>query len=337
MNTSRLQAEQYRKGILAGDRVVLAKAITLMESTLPGDQQLAGEVLDTIIGDTGNSLRIGITGAPGVGKSTFIESFGKSLILSGNRVAVLTIDPSSQVTGGSILGDKTRMQELARDPHAFIRPTASGHTLGGVASHTRETILLCEAAGFEIVIVETVGTGQSEVAVKNMVDFFLLLIQPGSGDELQGIKKGIVEMADAIVVTKADGPNINVARATQADFQHAVHISGTQRPGWTLKVLTCSSTDKNGLNEIMDTINLFREKLAESGYLAHNRKEQNLSWFKDYFLSLLSLDPARFIHVTAKEHALRSMISSSEISARNAAEQLLEAYHQAIRDSSPRP
>ena len=219
----RLQLNDYKEGILAGDRIVLARAITLIESALPEDQQLAGEVLDTVMAHTGNSLRMGITGAPGVGKSTFIESFGQTLIRAGKKVAVLTIDPTSQITGGSILGDKTRMQELANERGAFIRPSPSGQTLGGVASHTRESILLCEAAGFDYIIVETVGTGQSEYAVKHMVDFFLLLIQPGSGDELQGIKKGIVEMADAIAVTKADGDNTKAAKATRVDFQHALH------------------------------------------------------------------------------------------------------------------
>ena len=207
-NSSRLTAEGYKKGILGGDRVILARAITLMESALTEDQSLANEVLDSVISYSGNSIRLGITGAPGVGKSTFIELFGKSLTTRGRKIAVLTVDPTSQITRGSILGDKTRMADLARDPRAFIRPSPSGHTLGGVAAHTRETILLCEAAGFDTIIVETVGTGQSEITVKNMVDFFLLLIQPGSGDELQGIKKGIVEMADAVVITKADGDQL---------------------------------------------------------------------------------------------------------------------------------
>lgn len=329
--------EQYRKGILAGDRVVLAKAITLMESTLPGDQQLAGEVLDTIIRYTGNSLRLGITGAPGVGKSTFIESFGKTMIRSGKKVAVLTIDPSSQITGGSILGDKTRMQDLAREPQAFIRPSPAGPKLGGVASHTRETILLCEAAGFNMIIIETVGAGQSEVEVKNMVDFFLLLMQPGSGDELQGIKKGIVEMADAIAVTKADGKNINAAKGTLADFQHAIHMTQPQRSYWTPKVVACSAINLNGMNEIRDMIDEFREKTSASGYLEASRREQNLSWFKDQFLFLLSLDPVRWTSVNEMERSLKSLISSGNISPRKAAQQLLNAYHQAIRNSDSPP
>lgn len=278
MNSSRLQLKEYKKGILEGDRVVLAKAITLIESTLPKDQDLADEVLDTIISFTGNSLRIGITGAPGVGKSTFIESFGKTLIDSGKKVAVLTIDPTSQITSGSILGDKTRMHELAKAPRAFIRPTPSGHTLGGVAAHTRETILLCEAAGFEVIIVETVGTGQSEIAIKSMVDFFLLLMQPGSGDELQGIKKGIVEMADAIAITKADGDNIKPAKATQADFQHALHMLQPQPSGWIPKVVTCSALNFTGLEEILTMIEAFKKQLLSSGHFETNRQNQHTSW-----------------------------------------------------------
>ena len=327
----RLQLDDYKAGILAGDRIVLARAITLIESALPEDQRLAGEVVDTVMAHAGNSLRMGITGAPGVGKSTFIESFGKTLIQDGRKVAVLTIDPTSQVTGGSILGDKTRMHELAKEPRAFIRPSPSGQTLGGVASHTRETILLCEAAGFDYIIVETVGTGQSEYAVKNMVDFFLLLIQPGSGDELQGIKKGIVEMADAIAVTKADGDNIKTARATRADFQHALHMQQAQRPGWTPKVVACSSVDGTGLSELRDLAEDFRHQLSASGYFATNRKDQNTAWFRDHFHLLLSLDPKQFPYVLEKEQALKELVRTNTISPRKAASQLLEVYHQAIK------
>lgn len=331
MNPSRLQLEEYKEGILAGDRILLARAITLIESALPEDQQLAGEVVDTVMAHAGNSLRMGITGAPGVGKSTFIESFGKSLIHAGKKVAVLTIDPTSQMTGGSILGDKTRMQELANEPRAFIRPSPSGQTLGGVASHTRETILLCEAAGFDYIIVETVGTGQSEYAVKNMVDFFLLLIQPGSGDELQGIKKGIIEMADAIAVTKADGHNIKAAKTTRIDFQHALHMQQAQRSGWTPKVVACSAIDATGLSELRDLADAFRNQLSASGHFAANRMEQNKAWFRDHFHLLLSRDPKQFPQVIEEEHALNELIRTNHISPRQAARQLLEVYHQAIR------
>jgi LAO/AO transport system kinase len=334
LNTSRLSVDAYKKGILAGDRTVLAKAITLMESTLPGDQQHAGEVLDAVIARAGKSLRIGITGAPGVGKSTFIESFGKIILQSGKSLAVLTIDPSSQVTGGSILGDKTRMQELSKDPRAFIRPSPAGPTLGGVALHTRETILLCEAAGFEIIIVETVGTGQSEITLKGLVDFFLLLMQPGSGDELQGIKKGIVEMADAIAITKADGENVKSAKATQSDFQHALHLTQSQPSGWTVKVVTCSALHVQGITEIRDLIEDFTKVVSTSGFLDANRRAQEISWFREHFRYLLSVDPKTFEDVTIAENKLQNLLQSGKLSAREAARQLLSAYHQAIRKSS---
>lgn len=320
-------------GILAADRFILAKAITLIESTLPGDQLLADQVLDAVVGQSGNSLRLGITGAPGVGKSTFIEAFGKTLTRAGHKIAVLTVDPTSQLSGGSILGDKTRMDELAKDPHAFIRPSPSGHTLGGVAVHTRETILLCEAAGFDIIIVETVGTGQSEYTIKNMVDFFLLLMQPGSGDELQGIKKGIVEMADAIAITKADGDNAKAAQSTQADFFHAMHIQHPQPSGWTPKVLLCSAIQSSGLREIYDMLQDFRKKMSLSGYFDANRKDQYGSWFKEHFQYLLSIDPNRFRDVAADEQRLNQLIETQNLSPRQAAQRLLESYHNAIRHS----
>jgi LAO/AO transport system kinase len=331
LNTSRLQMEEYKKGILGGDRIVLAKAITLMESALPQDQRLATEVLDAIISNTGNSLRIGITGAPGVGKSTFIESFGKTLIDSGKKIAVLTVDPTSQLTSGSILGDKTRMEEIAKDPRAFIRPTPSGHTLGGVATHTRETMLLCEAAGFEIIIVETVGTGQSEVAVKSMVDFFLLLIQPGAGDELQGIKKGIVEMADALAITKTDGDNLKQAKATQADFQHALHLLQPQPSGWIPKVVTCSAIELKGLHEINAMIEEFKKQLSASGYFQANRQTQHAVWFREHFKYLLSIDHKQFPEVADAERHLKNLVKTQTLSPRKAARELLDKYHESIK------
>lgn len=334
MNTSRLQLKEYKKGILEGDRVVLAKAITLIESTLPQDQDLADEVLDSVITPTGNSLRIGITGAPGVGKSTFIESFGKTLIASGKKVAILTIDPTSQVTGGSILGDKTRMHELAKDPRAFIRPTPSGHTLGGVAAHTRETILLCEAAGFDVIIVETVGTGQSEIAIKSMVDFFLLLMQPGSGDELQGIKKGIVEMADAIAITKADGDNIKPAKKTQADFQHALHMLQPQPSGWIPRVVSCSALNFTGLKEILAMIEAFKKQLLSSGHFETNRQSQHTSWFQEHFIYLLSIDPKQFPKVTETERQLTDLVQFQNLSPRKAAQRLLEEYQKSLKQKA---
>jgi LAO/AO transport system kinase len=336
LNSSRLHVGDYEKGILGGDRVVLAKAITLAESALPEDQRLAGEVLDAVITHSGNSMRIGITGAPGVGKSTFIESFGRTLIDRGKKIAVLTIDPTSQITGGSILGDKTRMQQLAKDPNAFIRPSPSGHTLGGVAAYTRETILLCEAAGFDTIIIETVGTGQSEIAIKSMVDFFLLLMQPGSGDELQGIKKGIVEMADAIAITKADGDQLKHAKSTQADFQHALHLLHAQPSGWLPKVVTCSAIEHGGLGEILEMIERFTQTLTSTGYFQRNRQNQQSGWFLDHFHYLLSLDPKQFPVVVKAEQDLKNQIMSQKISPRNAARHLLQVYHEAIRDSGPK-
>lgn len=333
LNTSRLSAQAYASGILAGDRVILARAITLVESELREDQHLAGEVLDAIMSRTGNSLRIGITGAPGVGKSTFIEAFGKTLIDDGRKIAVLTVDPSSQITGGSILGDKTRMATLARDTHAFIRPSPSGQTLGGVTKYTRETILLCEAAGFDTVIVETVGTGQSEIAIKNMVDFFLLLIQPGSGDELQGIKKGIVEMADAIAVTKADGENLQQAKTTQSEFRHALHLLQKQRSGWTPQVHLCSSLTQEGLPEIATMLEEYRKQVSATGFFQSNRRRQHVHWFREHFNYLLLADPKQFPGVTDAAIELERLITSGDRSARLAAHQLLQTYHDAVKRS----
>lgn len=333
LNTSRLSTPAYTSGILAGDRVILARAITLVESELKEDQQLADEVLEAIISHTGNSLRLGITGAPGVGKSTFIEAFGKTLIEKNKRVAVLTVDPSSQLTGGSILGDKTRMADLAREPRAFIRPSPSGQTLGGVTKHTRETILLCEAAGFDTIIVETVGTGQSEIAVKNMVDFFLLLIQPGSGDELQGIKKGIVEMADGIAVTKGDGTNLQQARSTQSVFTHALHLLQKQRSGWTPQVHVCSSVERTGLSEIAAMLEAYKNQVSPTGFFHSNRRHQQVHWFREHFNFLVLTDPKRFTAVADTAETFDGMITSGELSPRDAARRLLDTYHEAVRHS----
>lgn len=328
----RLSVEQYQKGILNGDRVVLAKAITLAESTLPQDQQIAGEVVHAILPHTGKAIRLGITGSPGVGKSTFIEAFGKTVLASGKRLAVLTIDPTSQLTAGSILGDKTRMQELARDTRAFIRPSPSGATLGGVATHTRETMLLCEAAGFDFIIVETVGTGQSEVAIKHMVDFFLLLVQPGAGDELQGIKKGIMEMADAIAITKADGENRAVARAAHADVQQALHLQQPHPSGWTPKVVSCSALTHTGLDEIFRMVVNHQKQLSDAGYLQAQRQHQLAEWFSDQFKYLLSIDPQQFQTVKDQEQKLKELVKAGKRSPRKAAQELLDAYHTAVKN-----
>ncbi|WP_296705979.1 methylmalonyl Co-A mutase-associated GTPase MeaB, partial [Algoriphagus sp.] len=237
----RLSLEDYRSGVLNGNRVRLSQAITLVESTLDQDLKLASELVQEILPHTGKSIRIGITGVPGVGKSTFIEAFGSLLLSEGKKLAVLAVDPSSQKSKGSILGDKTRMEKLAADKKAFIRPSPAGTTLGGVAAKTRETILLCEAAGFDVILVETVGVGQSETSVKSMVDFFLLLVLAGAGDELQGIKKGIMEMADGIVIHKAEEDNFAAAKRAKANYQNALHLFPKTESGWIPPVLTASS------------------------------------------------------------------------------------------------
>jgi LAO/AO transport system kinase len=330
LNNTRLTLQQYKEGILNGDRVVLARAITLIESALHADQQSAASLIDSILPSTGKSVRIGITGVPGVGKSTFIEAFGKFVTGLNKKIAVLTIDPSSQLTKGSILGDKTRMEELSRNKLAFIRPSASGDTLGGVASKTREAMMLCEAAGYDVVMIETVGVGQSEVAVKNMVDFFLLLMLAGAGDELQGIKKGIMEMADAVVITKADGDNVSRATEAQAEYQQALQLMPGKPSAWTPKVLTCSAQNGTGIPEIWKVITAYCEKTQGSGFFNHNRLQQNLSWFNEYFQQLLHRD-YQSLNLDDQKKKLETDISSQHISPQHAAIKLLKQYHDAIK------
>lgn len=327
----RLSVEAYEQGLMNSNRIVLAQAITLVESSLAEDQALANELLDRIVNRAGSSVRIGITGAPGVGKSTFIESLGKHIIASGKKLAVLSVDPSSQLTGGSILGDKTRMEELSRNPLAFIRPSASGNTLGGVAGKTREVILLCEAAGYEVIIVETVGVGQSEVAVKNMVDFFLLLMLAGAGDELQGIKKGIMEMADALVITKADGDNVKSAREAQAEYQHALSLFPLPESGWKPVVLTSSALQQAGIEEVWKTICRYQEETKRSGYFMRNRDLQYIAWFRERTDALIRADFQRLNGLEDVLKSLEQKVLSKKISPNAAAMQLLAAYHEAIR------
>ncbi|MFO8049534.1 MAG: methylmalonyl Co-A mutase-associated GTPase MeaB [Desulfosudaceae bacterium] len=272
------QPDDYIKGVLQGDRRVLARAITLMESSLPEHQAMARQVLEGILPRTGQSIRLGITGIPGVGKSVFIETLGTFLTGQGYRVAVLAVDPSSARSGGSVLGDKTRMGKLAADARAYIRPSPSGITLGGIAAKTRESILLCEAAGFNVVMVETVGVGQSETAVAAMVDFFLVLMLAGAGDELQGIKKGILELADAIAITKADGANVDNARRAKKEYEAALHMLAPSSPVWQPPVLTCSALDMTGIDTIWDTVREHRKKLTACGELDKKRREQARQW-----------------------------------------------------------
>jgi len=272
--------DPYLQGVLNRDRRMLAKTITLIESALPADQEFSRQLLDLLMPYTGKALSLGITGLPGAGKSTFIESFGTLLTQKGYRVAVLAVDPSSPKTGGSILADKTRMEKLAVNEQAFIRPSPSGKTLGGVARKTRETMLVCEAAGFDAVMVETVGVGQSEVTVASMVDFFLVLMIAGGGDELQGIKKGVLELADAVALNKADGDNIARARMERRQYETAFHLLSPPYANWTPPVVTCSSLTMAGLENILKIILDHRDKLTESGELQAKRKEQAREWLK---------------------------------------------------------
>ena len=268
------------QALLSGDRRALAKCITLVESTLPADRALATSLIEEILPNTGNSLRIGISGVPGVGKSTFIESFGLHLIETGKKIAVLAVDPSSPIAGGSILGDKTRMTQLSRSPDAFIRPSPSSGMMGGIAHKTRETILLCEAAGYDIILVETVGVGQSEVDVYSMVDFFMMLMVPNAGDDLQGIKRGITELVDSIIINKADGPSIPLAQTAKQYYQNALHLIRADSDFWRPRVLTCSSTEKTNIDEIVSMIFEFQTLATEANRLQDRRENQNLSWLK---------------------------------------------------------
>jgi len=281
------ELDYYLVGLQSGSRVVLGRAITLIESQKKEDRLVANQLIEAILSKTGNSIRVGITGSPGVGKSTFIEALGSYLTEKGFRVAVLAIDPSSAKNKGSILGDKTRMETLSKNPHAFIRPTSAGDILGGVASNTRETILLCEAAGFNVILVETVGVGQSEVTVRSMVDFFLLLMLAGAGDELQGIKKGIMEMADAIVITKADNGNITQAQKAKNEYENALHLFEAAPSGWAPRVLISSAITNTGIDEAWAMIETYREKTLTNGYLNKNREEQDVEWFRSQLKFLI--------------------------------------------------
>lgn len=315
--------------ILQGDVVALSQGITLLESNQPKHAELASEIMQqTFAGTNTTSIRIGITGVPGVGKSTFIEAFGTYLTELGLRIAVLAIDPSSSISKGSILGDKTRMEQLARNPRAFIRPSASGSSLGGVAKKTREAVLLCEAAEFDVILIETVGVGQSETTVHGMVDFFLLLKLAGAGDELQGIKRGIMEMADAIVINKADGTNVKNARIAKADFMRALHLFPPKTSGWTVPVLLSSATEKIGIAEIWEQIENFKTTTTQNGYWKQHRKEQQKQWMlefiEDQLKSYFFLNPkVQELWKTLEEDVLNGIISPYE-----AGKKLLNTYKQ---------
>ncbi|MDG2053011.1 MAG: methylmalonyl Co-A mutase-associated GTPase MeaB [Flavobacteriaceae bacterium] len=278
------------KGILKKDKTALSRSITLVESTVQKHQDQAREIIETCLTHANNSIRIGITGVPGVGKSTFIEQFGTLLAQKNHKVAVLAVDPSSSISGGSILGDKTRMGDLVREPNSFIRPSASRNSLGGVARNTREAIILCEAAGYNIILIETVGVGQSETVVHSMTDFFLLLKLAGAGDELQGIKRGIIEMADSIVINKADGNNITAAQLAKTEFNRALHLYPDKGNDWTPKTLTCSALHNEGVSEIWELIQKYNSITKENGYFQQKRNDQNRYWLLQTIESTLKSD-----------------------------------------------
>jgi LAO/AO transport system kinase len=318
--------EGYVTGVLAGDRAVMGRAITLVESRNPDHQALAQDMLQQFLPRTGKAQRLGITGVPGVGKSTFIEAFGSMLTAKGHKVAVLAVDPTSTRSGGSILGDKTRMQELSRDENAFIRPSPSSGTLGGVTRTTRETMAVCEAAGFDVIIVETVGVGQSETAVANMVDLFLVLMLPGAGDELQGIKKGVLEIADMLAVNKSDGDMVERARRAASEYRQALHILTPTSPNWSPPVLTCSAVTKDGIEEIWQTINEHRETLTASGELAEKRQAQQTDWMWSMIRDRLITSLEQNAAVRSALPEIEVQVRSGALTATTGAERLLAAF-----------
>lgn len=319
-------AETLINGILEGNRTILSQAITMVESTIPAHQRLAQQIIEKCLPYSGKSVRIGITGVPGVGKSSFIEVFGKLITSMGRKLAVLAIDPSSDRTKGSILGDKTRMEKLTGDANAFIRPSPSTGSLGGVANKTRESIILCEAAGFNTIFVETVGVGQSETTVHSMVDFFLLLMLAGAGDELQGIKRGIMEMADAIVITKADGNNIEKAHAATTEYKNALHLFPPTESGWEPKVLACSAHKNSGINEIWEMIEKYIEAIKSNDFFNHNRKRQARHWMYETINESLKNNFYQDDIRQQKIQTFEQKVLNGEISSYIAAKELLKEY-----------
>lgn len=322
----RLTVDEYIAGVLASDRNVVAQAITLVESNAPAHFEMGQEVLRQLLPNTGNSVRVGITGVPGVGKSTFIEALGLHLCEQGNKVAVLAVDPSSTVTRGSILGDKTRMELLSRDLRAFIRPSPSSGTLGGVTRKSRETLLICEAAGYNVILVETVGVGQSETTVRSMVDFFLLLMLSGAGDELQGIKKGIMELADALLVNKADGDNKIRANMARAEYNRALHFLAPATEGWRTQAYSCSSRSGEGIDAIWSVIQQFREQTTGSGVFEKRRQRQTLDWV--YSMVEEHLRASFFNHagVDSIRAEIEEAVVNGHIPPTVAAQQLIHKY-----------
>lgn len=322
----KMSVEEYVEGVKKGDRMILAKAITLIESNAPKDFDKAQRVLQALLPRTGHSLRIGITGVPGAGKSTFIEAFGQLLCQQGYKVAVLAVDPTSSITGGSILGDKTRMQKLSREPNCFIRPSPSGGTLGGVARKSRETMMLCEAAGCDVILVETVGVGQSETTVRSMVDFFMLVVLTGAGDDLQGIKKGIMELADAIVVNKADGDNLERAKVTQGEYERMVEFIRPATEGWKTHAYRCSALQKTGLLELWAVMREFEKVTKKSGAFENRRQHQIIAWVKtmidEHLHNLFYEDPV----IKGRLPEVRAAVLAGVVSPSQAVAELIKTF-----------
>jgi LAO/AO transport system kinase len=327
---SERRADKLFQRICQQDRTALSAGITLVESSRPEDRIEANKLLQLCLSQNKKAWRIGITGVPGVGKSTFIESFGNFILQHKQNLAVLAIDPSSNVSGGSILGDKTRMETLSVNERVFIRPTAAGRTLGGVARHTREAIILCEAAGFEVIFIETVGVGQSETIVHSMVDFFLLLMLAGAGDELQGMKRGIMEMADGMIITKADGENIQKSQWARREYANALHLFPAKENEWITQVHTASSMTKDGFQDIWKNIESFFTKMNHSGWLTKNRKHQEVEVLEVVMRSLLQSDFFANEHWLAKYHEMESKVKSGEMLAYQAAEELFQGFRSGI-------
>lgn len=322
----KMSVEEYVEGVKKGDRMILAKAITLIESNAPRDFDKAQRVLQALLPRTGHSLRIGITGVPGAGKSTFIEAFGQLLCRQGYKVAVLAVDPTSSITGGSILGDKTRMQKLSREPNCFIRPSPSGGTLGVVARKSRETMMLCEAAGCDVILVETVGVGQSETTVRSMVDFFMLVVLTGAGDDLQGIKKGIMELADAIVVNKADGDNLERAKVTQGEYERMVEFIRPATEGWKTHAYRCSALKKTGLLELWAVMREFEKVTKQSGAFENRRQRQIIAWVKtmidEHLHNLFYEDPV----IKGRLPEVRAAVLAGVVSPSQAVAELIKTF-----------
>ncbi len=321
-----LNIQKLSEGVLSGNVRSLAKAITLIESQNPDHSKSAGELLDNLLPDTGNSIRIGISGVPGVGKSTFIEALGMNLLQHEHKIAILAVDPSSQLSGGSILGDKTRMEELAREKNAFIRPSPAGKTLGGVAQKTRETMLLCEAAGYDVIIVETVGVGQSEIAVASMVDFFLLLQLANAGDELQGIKKGVMEIADTILINKAEGENRPRAELARQQYENALHLLKPKSKNWQVPALLCSALHNQGIDEIWQKVLDFVTTMKQHNEFEEKRKLQATDWMwaivMDDLKSLFLSDT----NVAATINQVQAGVSQGTTTPSAAARRLLDVF-----------